>query len=75
MTRVTELDTPVVTIRLDIMEANIRRVQALLDRRGIGNRPHIKTRHRQAADGGGRQRHHLSEAGRGGGVRGRRRGR
>ena len=43
MTRVTELDTPVVTIRLDIMEANIRRVQALLDRRGIGNRPHIKT--------------------------------
>ena len=31
MTRVTELDTPVVTIRLDIMEANIRRVQALLD--------------------------------------------
>src|SRR4030095_6664654 len=34
MTRVTELDTPVVTIRLDIMEANIRRVQAMLDRRG-----------------------------------------
>ena len=31
MTRVTELDTPVVTIRLDIMDANIRRVQALLD--------------------------------------------
>jgi D-serine deaminase-like pyridoxal phosphate-dependent protein len=43
MTRVSELDTPVVTIRLDIMEANIRRVQGLLDRRGIGNRPHIKT--------------------------------
>jgi D-serine deaminase-like pyridoxal phosphate-dependent protein len=38
-----DLDTPVVTIRLDIMERNIRRVQAHLDRHGIGNRPHIKT--------------------------------
>src|SRR4026208_403728 len=40
---VTELDTPVVTVHLDIMEDNIRRVQAHLARHGIGNRPHIKT--------------------------------
>ncbi len=37
------LDTPAVTVDLDIMEANIRRVQAHLDRHGIANRPHIKT--------------------------------
>ncbi len=43
MTRVDDLDTPSVTVRLDIMEANIRRVQALLDRHGVANRPHIKT--------------------------------
>ena len=43
MTRVDDLETPAVTVRLDIMEANIRRVQALLDRHGIANRPHIKT--------------------------------
>jgi D-serine deaminase-like pyridoxal phosphate-dependent protein len=41
--RVTDLDTPVVTIQLDIMEDNIRRVQRHLDRHGIGNRPHVKT--------------------------------
>ena len=41
--RVQDLDTPVVTIHLDVMEDNIRRVQAHLDRHGIGNRPHIKT--------------------------------
>ncbi len=40
---VKDLDTPVVTIHLDIMEENIRRVQQLLDRHGIGNRPHVKT--------------------------------
>jgi D-serine deaminase-like pyridoxal phosphate-dependent protein len=43
MTTVTTLDTPVVTVDLDILAANIRRVQALLDRHGIGNRPHVKT--------------------------------
>jgi D-serine deaminase-like pyridoxal phosphate-dependent protein len=43
MLRVSELDTPVVTILLDRMEANIRRVQQLLDARGLANRPHIKT--------------------------------
>jgi len=41
--RIGDLDTPAVTIDLDVMEANISRVQALLARRGIGNRPHIKT--------------------------------
>ncbi len=43
MTLVDDLDTPAVTIRLDIMEDNIRRVQQHLDRHGIANRPHIKT--------------------------------
>lgn len=43
MTHIGDLDTPAVTIHLDTMEANIRRVQAQLDRLGIGNRPHIKT--------------------------------
>src|SRR2546425_9225843 len=38
-----DLDTPAVTNRLDIMEDNIRRVQQHLDRHGIANRPHIKT--------------------------------
>jgi D-serine deaminase-like pyridoxal phosphate-dependent protein len=38
-----DLDTPAVTIRLDTMEANIARLQAGLDRAGVGNRPHIKT--------------------------------
>jgi D-serine deaminase-like pyridoxal phosphate-dependent protein len=38
-----DLDTPAVTVDLDVMEANIRRVQAHLDRHGIANRPHIKT--------------------------------
>ncbi|HET8678953.1 MAG TPA: D-TA family PLP-dependent enzyme [bacterium] len=36
-------DTPIVTIDLDIMEANIRRLQAYLDTHNIANRPHIKT--------------------------------
>jgi D-serine deaminase-like pyridoxal phosphate-dependent protein len=36
-------DTPVVTIDLDVMEANIRRLQAYMDEHGIANRPHIKT--------------------------------
>jgi D-serine deaminase-like pyridoxal phosphate-dependent protein len=40
---VENLDTPAVTIDLNKLEANIRRAQALLDRHGIANRPHIKT--------------------------------
>ncbi len=43
MTDVRDLDTPAVTIDLDIMADNIRRVQTHLDRHGIGNRPHVKT--------------------------------
>ena len=42
-TPVADLDTPAVTVRLDVMEDNIRRVQAHLSRHGIANRPHIKT--------------------------------
>jgi D-serine deaminase-like pyridoxal phosphate-dependent protein len=40
---VADLDTPAVTILLDRMEANIARVQGMVARHGIGNRPHIKT--------------------------------
>ncbi len=36
-------DTPVVTIDLDILEANVRRLQAYCDEHHIANRPHIKT--------------------------------
>jgi D-serine deaminase-like pyridoxal phosphate-dependent protein len=36
-------DTPLVTVDLDIMEANILRLQAYCDAHGIANRPHIKT--------------------------------
>ncbi len=43
MRAVTDLDTPAVTVRLDIMEDNIRRVQDHLARHGLANRPHIKT--------------------------------
>ena len=43
MMAVSELDTPAVTVNLDVMEDNIRRVQAHLARHGIANRPHIKT--------------------------------
>src|SRR2546428_7852925 len=43
MTRVMELDTPAVTVRLDIVERNIRRVHDHLARLGIANRPHVKT--------------------------------
>ena len=43
MKSVDTLDTPAVTVHLDRMEANIRRVQDHLARHGVGNRPHIKT--------------------------------
>lgn len=36
-------DTPVVTIDLDVMEGNIRRMQALCDECDVALRPHIKT--------------------------------
>jgi D-serine deaminase-like pyridoxal phosphate-dependent protein len=35
--------TPAVVVDLDIVEANIARVQALCDRAGLANRPHVKT--------------------------------
>jgi D-serine deaminase-like pyridoxal phosphate-dependent protein len=41
--RVDELETPVPVVDLDIMEANIARLQAYLDQHGLANRPHIKT--------------------------------
>ena len=41
--RVDELDTPVVTIDLDVMEKTIARFQDYCDEHGILNRPHIKT--------------------------------
>jgi D-serine deaminase-like pyridoxal phosphate-dependent protein len=43
MTSVQDLDTPAVTIDLDIIAANIRRAQDFVSRHGIGFRPHIKT--------------------------------
>lgn len=43
MTSVDALDTPAVTIDLDRLAANIRRVQTMIAARSIGNRPHIKT--------------------------------
>lgn len=35
--------TPAVVIDLDVVEANIARVQALCDAAGVANRPHVKT--------------------------------
>jgi len=43
MTHISDLDTPAVTIDLDIVEANIRRAQERLATHGVANRPHIKT--------------------------------
>lgn len=43
MLRIEDLDTPAVTVDLDILEGNIRRQQELMNRFGLGNRPHIKT--------------------------------
>src|ERR1043166_8631034 len=43
MPAVSDLDTPAVTIHLDIMERNIAKVQRHLQAQGLRNRPHIKT--------------------------------
>jgi D-serine deaminase-like pyridoxal phosphate-dependent protein len=43
MKAVSDLDTPAVTVHLDVMESNIRRVHGHLARHGVANRPHIKT--------------------------------
>lgn len=39
----TDLDTPAVTINLDVLEDTISRYQAYCDQHGVMNRPHIKT--------------------------------
>ena len=71
--RVQDLDTPVVTIHLDVMEDNIRRVQAHLDRHGIGNRAAHQDaqdpRDRADAARRRRERDRLPEDRRGRGVR------
>lgn len=41
--RANELETPVPVVDLDILEANISRLQTYLDEHQIANRPHIKT--------------------------------
>lgn len=41
--RIDELETPVAVVDLDILEANVARLQSYLDAHGIANRPHIKT--------------------------------
>jgi D-serine deaminase-like pyridoxal phosphate-dependent protein len=38
-----QLQTPVAVVALDVLQANIARLQAYLDTHGIANRPHIKT--------------------------------
>ena len=43
MSSVADIDTPAVTVHLDVMESNIRRVHGHLATHGIANRPHIKT--------------------------------
>jgi D-serine deaminase-like pyridoxal phosphate-dependent protein len=40
---VNELETPVPVVDMDILEANITRLQSYLDENKIANRPHIKT--------------------------------
>jgi D-serine deaminase-like pyridoxal phosphate-dependent protein len=41
-TYVADLDTPAVIVDLDRLEANIERMQALMNRFGLGFRPHVK---------------------------------
>lgn len=43
MPSIHDLDTPAVTVDLDVVERNIKQAQELLSRHGVGNRPHIKT--------------------------------
>jgi D-serine deaminase-like pyridoxal phosphate-dependent protein len=43
MLPVESLETPAVTVNLDIMDDNIRRVQSYVTKHGIAFRPHIKT--------------------------------
>jgi D-serine deaminase-like pyridoxal phosphate-dependent protein len=41
--RINDLETPVPVVDLDLLSANIYRLQAYLDQHNIANRPHIKT--------------------------------
>ncbi len=43
MITIDQLQTPVAVVNLDILRANINRLQTYLDAHGIANRPHIKT--------------------------------
>lgn len=43
MTTIDDLDTPVVTVDLDAVERNVRRMQAYCDAHGLELRPHVKT--------------------------------
>ena len=43
MAKIHELDTPVVLIDLDRVEANLKRAQDYADAHGVKLRPHIKT--------------------------------
>lgn len=38
-----EFGTPAVVVDLDVVEANVARVQALCEKAGVANRPHVKT--------------------------------
>jgi D-serine deaminase-like pyridoxal phosphate-dependent protein len=38
-----EIETPAIAIDLDLVESNIQRLQAYLEKHGVANRPHIKT--------------------------------
>lgn len=40
---ISELETPSILVDLDLLEANILRLQNYLSRHGIANRPHVKT--------------------------------
>jgi D-serine deaminase-like pyridoxal phosphate-dependent protein len=41
--RIEELDTPVPVVDLDIVEHNLKKMQAYCDSHGLALRPHIKT--------------------------------
>src|SRR5436190_4626872 len=41
--RLEDLDTPVLTVDLDVVERNIERMQRYCDEHGLALRPHIKT--------------------------------
>lgn len=43
MTTVSDLDTPSLVLDLDRLDSNIRRVQGMVAKHGLKNRPHIKT--------------------------------